>query len=71
MYDDVIKKNSNGMMIHLMHLWDMFVIAVLGIIILPKNCDGEPLEDCHLCRQLQSLAADYKSGIYYYNCLDI
>jgi hypothetical protein len=29
------------------------------------------LEDCHLCRQLQSLAADYKSGIYYYNCLDI
>ncbi len=29
------------MMIHLMHLWDMFVLAVLGIIILLKNCHGK------------------------------
>jgi hypothetical protein len=36
-----------------------------------KELSWETLEDCHPCRQLQSLAADYKSGIYYYNCLDI
>jgi hypothetical protein len=36
-----------------------------------KELSWETLEDCHLCRQLQILAADYKSGIYYYNCLDI
>jgi hypothetical protein len=57
-------------MIHLMHLWDMFVLAILGNTF-TKELSWETLEDCHLCRQLQSLAADYKSGIYYYNCLDI
>lgn len=55
---------------HLMHLWDMFVLAVLGNNF-TKELSWETLEDCHLCGQLQSLAADYKSGIYYYNCLDI
>lgn len=59
-------------MIRLMHLWDMFVLAVLGNNFTKENeLSCETLEDCHLCGQLQSLAADYRSGIYYYNCLDI